>query len=626
MFIRKTTKTVKDKTYENYVLLETVYTPQGPRQKTVCSLGSLSPGPKEEWLAVAKKLEASLAGQMTFEGDDETVKVIVEQIRRKRGRPPRVPPVEPPPGDGMVIPVVVDKVRTEDHREAGPSHVGVQFWNKLAIDSVLEELGFSEKARTLTLLMTMNRLISPSSEYAMPDWIGRSALSDILGKECTVDNDDMLYRHLDLLHTHRKKIEGELWERSRTLFNLDNTIFLYDCTSTYFEGQCPLNPKAQRGYSRDGRPDCKQVVIGLVVNRDGFPIAHEVFEGNRSDVKTVEDMLDAIENRCGKKTGAMIVVDRGMVSPETITMIKDRGYHYLVATRKGERDQWLDEFESIDGWRRVDRKSSPRNPSQKKSVVWVKPVEGKDDHYVLCISDNRVEKDCAIREKQEKHFLAALEKLRLSAVRGAVKEESKVHERLGRLKERYSRVARYYEISYDEKTRDVQWTERTDKKEVAETLDGSYVLRTDRSDLCEKDIWLIYSLLTRAESAFRSMKSPLSERPIFHHLTHRVEAHIFLCVLAYHLMVAVEKTLLDKGVHTSWPTVRDTLSTHQVCTVVLETPEGRVLEVRNGSTPEPVHKELYELLGIPSKVMKPVKRWVDRKPHGISDETNTTIQ
>jgi transposase len=534
-------------------------------------------------------------------------------------------PTEPPAGGAIAIPVVIDKVKTEEHREAGPVHVGVQFWKKLEIDAILERIGFSEKARIATLIMTMNRLIFPSSEHAMPDWIGRSALGDILGTDCTIFNDDALYKNLDLLHSHRKEIEGELWKRSQTLFNLDNTIFLYDCTSTYFEGQCLANPKAQRGYSRDGRPDCKQVVIGLVVNRDGFPIAHEVFEGNRNDVKTVQEMVDAIEDRCGKKTGAMIVVDRGMVSPETLSMLKDRGYHYLVATRKGEWDEWLDDFESSDGWRNVERTPSPQNPCQKKSVVWVKAGEGRDDHYVLCRSEEREGKDRGIREKQEAHFLADLEKLRLSAARGGVKEESKIHERLGRLKERYSRVARYYEISYNGNTREVKWEERVEKKESAETLDGSYLLRTDRSDLCEQDVWLIYSLLTKAESAFRSMKSPLSERPIFHHLTHRVEAHIFLCVLAYHLMVAIEKTLLDKGVHSSWATIREKLSTHQICTVVLETPDGKVLKVRNGSTPEPEHRNLYELLGIPSRIMK-VRKWIEQKDPQKSDELNTTIQ
>jgi len=169
----------------------------------------------------------------------------------------------------------------------------------------------------------------------MPDWICRSALGDILGKDCAEFNDDALYRNLDLLHIHRKEIEEKLWDNSRTLFNLDTTIFLYDCTSTYFEGQCLANPKAQRGYSRDSRPDRKQVVIGLVVNRDGFPILHEVFEGNRSDVKTVHEILDALERRCGRQNGGLIVVDRGMVSPETLALIKDKGIIISSLQEKG---------------------------------------------------------------------------------------------------------------------------------------------------------------------------------------------------------------------------------------------------------------------------------------------------
>lgn len=350
------------------------------------------------------------------------------------------------------------------------------------------------------------------------------------------------------------------------------------------------------------------MIIGLAVNRDGFPIAHEVFEGSRNDVKTVKDMLDVLEHRCGKRHGAMIVIDRGMVSTDTLSLIRERGYHYLVATRKGERDAWLDEFENGDSWTMVEREPSPLNPLQKKSVVKVKAIECSDDTYVLCRSKDREEKDRAIRERQEKRFLAALEELRLSVTRGSIKKEQKIYERLGRLKELYSRVARYYKMLYDAEKRELFWKERKAKKEIAATLDGSYVLKTDRHDLRKKDAWLIYSLLSRAESAFRAMKSPLSERPIFHHLEHSVEAHIFLCILAYHLLVAIEETLLDKGVHSSWATVRDILSTHQVCTVVLETPDGHVLKIRSGSTPELQHKEIYGLLDVPSKVMKPVRK------------------
>lgn len=612
MFIRKTTRKYKDKIYENYLLVESYSTPNGPRQKTICSLGSLKPAPASDWLIIANKVETALAGQMTLEEiNDPMVQEILEKIHESKKRSQRKKGLacHESDKDEEVIKVVTSKVTTEDNREAGPVHVGAQFWNKLGLNCILEEIGFSERARILTLAMTMNRLIHPSSEYAMPDWINRSSLGDIIGADFSTLAEDSLYRNLDRLHEKREIIEKKLWGNEKTLFNLDDTIYLYDCTSTYFEGQCSDNPQAQRGYSRDNRPDCKQVVVGLVVNREGFPIAHEIFDGNRTDTTTMEDMLTALEKRCGKKNGATVVVDRGMSFDKNLETIKSFGYHYIVASRKGERDEWLDDFECGQGWKEVKRTSSPRNPFQKKSTVKVKTSEDGDELYVLCVSDDRIQKDRAIREKQEHRLLRDIQKLSARIEKGRVKTEAKIYEAIGRLKERYSRVARYYEITCDTETMKLRWEEKTEKKEIAQKLDGSYILKTDRKDLCDEDIWRVYSLLTRAESAFRSMKSPLAERPIFHQLQNRVQTHIFLCLLAYHLLVAIEKTFLDKGIHTSWATIREELKTHQVNTIVLHTPTGDILKIRKGSTPEPRHNEIYEILGITSKIMKPIKTW-----------------
>jgi len=389
------------------------------------------------------------------------------------------------------------------------------------------------------------------------------------------------------------------------LFNLDESIYLYDLTSTYFEGQCKRNPQAQRGYSRDKRPDCKQVVVGLVLDREGFPKAHEVL--------TVAEMLTALEKRTGRKPGTTVVVDRGMAFDDNLQEIQDHGYHYLVASRQAERTEHFDEFEDDTGWEEIIRKPSPTNPAQKKTRVFVKRgARTGDEVHLLCRSDGRQEKDRAIREKHEQRLLADLKKLGQRIARGALVKEPKIHEAIGRLKERYPRVARYYAIHYDAEGHSLSWTEDAEKKERAKRLDGTYLLRTDREDLTEDEIWRTYMLLTRVESAFRSMKSPLSERPIFHHLEHRVQTHIFLCVLAYHLLVSIEKMFLDAGVHTSWATLRETLRTHQVLTVVLPASNGDVLKIRKGSTPEPAHKEIYQTLGIPHQVMKPVKTWEAR--------------
>ena len=599
MYLRRTARRVGDKTYQNYLLVESVATPKGPRQRVICSLGALAPAPKDEWLSTARRLHAALAGQTTLV-PDATVDALAGRARLPRRTPPAA-------GPGVTIDP--ERVTFEDEREAGPVHVGHQMWRLLHLDPILADAGLSRRAQLLTEVMTLNRLVRPAAEHAMPDWIRRTALADILGTDFTALSDEALYRNLDRLHPQRARIEQALAARERTLFNLDDTIYLYDLTSTYFEGQCPRNPQALRGYSRDHRPDCKQVVIGLVLDRDGFPKAHEVFDGNRHDQTTVEDMLTRLEERTGRRGGATVVVDRGMAFAKNLAQIRARGHHYLVAARYPERGDHQEAFAADADWTEVVRVPSPRNPGQKKTRVIVKRQTIGDEVHILCRSEARIEKDRAIRDKHEQRLLADLAKLQRRVAQGRLRDPAKVQEAIGRLKERYSRVARYYTITCDAATAAVSWTEQAEKKTAASALDGTYLLKTDRQDLADDEVWRLYIMLTRVEAAFRALKSPLMERPIFHHLEHRVQTHIFLCVLAYHLLVAIEKRCLDQGRHTSWATLREQLSTHQVATVVLPAIDGRILKIRKASTPDDVHQEIYRLLQVPPEVMKPVKTW-----------------
>ena len=301
MYIRKTTKTNKGKSYDNYLLVESLSTPKGPRQKIVCSLGSLAPAAREHWLDLAHRMQASLAGQLALTPPDSERETVV--ARGRRGGKPQ-PPVAPGESE-TVLAIASERVSLEEAREAGAVHVGHQIWQQLGLNEILRSAGLSERACRLSEGMTLHRLIFPLSEHAMPDWIRSTALADILGRDFASLNDEALYRNLDRLHPHREAIEGELAEREKTLFHLDDTLYLYDLTSTYFEGQAASNPQAQR-------PDCKQVLVGLVLDRDGFPKAHEVFEGNRQDRSTVQEMWESLEKRTGKKPGVTVVVDRGM--------------------------------------------------------------------------------------------------------------------------------------------------------------------------------------------------------------------------------------------------------------------------------------------------------------------------
>jgi transposase len=612
MYIRKSTRSYKGRTYTNYLLVESVHTPKGPRQNTICSLGDLSPRPRREWLKLACKIEDALVGQGDLlDADDAEVADIVRRVRARRATDPGGNDGRPSPQApaGALIKVDPTRVVTERHREAGPVHVGHQFWQRLGLDDILRDCKLSAAVRRLACVMTLNRLIAPCSEHAMPDWVRRTALADILDIDFEALEEDPLYLVLDKLHPHRSAIEAALVARERSLFNLDATIYLYDLTSTYFEGQCVRNAKAKRGYSRDHRPDCKQVVVGLVVNREGFPITHEVFAGNTQDHTTLATMLDRLAERTGLKEGSTVVVDRGMAFDDNIAEIKQRRLNYVVASRQPERDRWLGNFEDTEGFIPVLRQPSPLNGAQKKTSIEVKTCAQGDHTYVLCRSEQRIAKDRAIRTKQEGRMRADIDKLARRVADGKLVKADKINQAIGRLQERYPRVARYFQISHDPQTATLVCKFDATKHAKAEQLDGCYLIKTDRKDLSGDELWRIYVLLTRAETAFRDMKSPLAERPIFHHTERRTEAHIFLCVLAYHLLIAIEKTLLDQAIHTSWPTVRDTLKTHQVCTIVLPTNDGSWLRIRKAATPEHDVQDIYRRLDISAQIIKPRHSW-----------------
>jgi transposase len=631
MFIKRNTKTVKGKKYVNHLLVESVNTPKGPRHKVVCYLGNLDPGPPEKWARLAQNIEKGLAGQLPLEAD-ALAHTIVDKVRdsgKKAGAPKQLEP------DSKWVTVDTEEFSLRDAREAGSVHVGHQMWEKLQVGSTLRESGLSDRACLLTEMMTINRLVEPASELATVEWVRRTALPDILGDDVGSPSVQALYRNMDRLHEHRATIETALAANARTLFNLQDTVLLYDLTSTYFEGQCGKNEKAKHGYSRDGRPDCKQVVIGLVVDEEGFPKAHEIFDGNRTDGTTVGDMLTTLDKRLGRSEATArkppepwptVVMDRGMSSADNLQLVRQRHYHYVVAAKQGERDSYLADFDDVEGWESVIRMAAPTNPYQVKSRVLVKPRRSGDETHIMCVSAERSEKDRAIRQKHEQRLLSDLSKLQKRVSAGRIKQSDKIHQAIGRLMERYPRVARYYEMTHDEESRSLHWHENAERKERASQLDGAYLLKTDRDDLTADEIWRLYSLLTRIESAFRDLKSPLGERPLFHQTGNRVETHIFICVLAYHLLVAIEKLLRNAGIHCSWETIRKELRTHQIITTTLPSKSGRVLRIRKGTKPEPIHKAIYNALRVPEEIMRPRRSWHETDDDTAQEQLSAALQ
>src|SRR6266446_4227142 len=386
-----------EKTYTNHLLVESIQTPKGPRQRIICSLGSLEPGPAEEWLGLAHKLQSALQGQESLPESSEQIQEWVEKARsKKRGT---TPPEED--RSELTVTVQADRIEIEQAREAGPVHVGHQLWSQLGMNSILQEVGLSQRACTLTEVMTLNRLICPRSEHAMPDWIRRTALGDILKEDFSQLQDEALYRNLDRLHPNREHIERELANKEKTMFNLDDTVYLYDLSSTYFEGQAQANPQAKRGYSRDKRPDCKQVVVGLVLDRDGFPKAHEIFDGNMQDRRSLDKMLDALEKRTDKRAGATVIVDRGMAFDENLEQIRKRGLHYLVAGLQPERNQWLDELENDDAGNKCT--GHPRRAIRfRKNHAWKSSASRRTAWFTFSAAAKGVNKSTEPFEKRRK--------------------------------------------------------------------------------------------------------------------------------------------------------------------------------------------------------------------------------
>jgi transposase len=331
-----------------------------------------------------------------------------------------------------------------------------------------------------------------------------------------------------------------------------------------------------------------------------------VFAGNTADSSSVEGMLNALERRIGRRAGATVVVDRGMSGAANLALIRGRGYHFIVACRQGERDGVYDDLTSEPGWTKVLREPSPTNPAQRKTAVRVKRIQGDGCTYLGVHSTERIDKDRAIREKHEARLLADLERLRVRIAAGKLVDPDAIHERIGSIRQRHTRVARYYDIGLDVQKQLCVVLDQQ-RRDHAVALDGTYLMKTDRTDLPDDEIWRTYMLLTRVEHAFRDLKTPLGERPIFHQVEHRVEAHIFLCVLAYHLLVAIEYALRQQHDHRSWATVRDQLRSHHLLTIVLPTTSGTTLRIRRPSTPEPVHREIYNLLDLDPDAL-PIRR------------------
>src|SRR5437870_5543135 len=419
MFLRSNHRSKDGKAHTYWSLVESVRTPDGPRQRTLCHLGELNDSDQVRWL--------------------RTVEVFNEQgeAQQRKLFPSNV---EPPPDDPQVARVLVERVRLERNREFGACYLGLELWKRLELDRFFEQTVDDEPADVawsrVAALLTINRLCAPGSELAIEQrWYPSTALDDLLAIEEGKVNDTRLYRCLDRILPHKTKLERHLKQRYGELFGAEFDVLLYDLTSSYVEGAAEKNPRMRRGYSRDHRPDCEQMVIALIVNTEGFPFSYETFEGNRADVSTMETILRMVEHKYGKAR-RIWVFDRGIVSEENLAAIRKRGGQYLVGTPRRQMKRFEAELLKED-WTQV------RPDVEVKRVA----IPQGNETYILCRTTGRKEKERAIRKRFSTRMEEALRRLQTTIAEGRLKDRNKMERRLGKIQARHSQVNDLFEVT-----------------------------------------------------------------------------------------------------------------------------------------------------------------------------------
>jgi Transposase DDE domain len=571
MYLRHTTRVKDGKAHTYWRLVRSVRVGRKVVQQTVAHLGELD----AEGRARAKALARAITGD--------------------REQPDLFAPAERSPEP---VRVRLDRVRLERGRTFGDVWLGWTLWRALHLDEVCERLlpvGREEVPwATMAAVLVLARLCEPSSElHIAEDWYRRTALEDLLALPAALVNDDRCYRALDRLVPHKPALEQHLVGRLGELFALDYDLLLYDVTSTYFEGQARQNPLAQRGHSRDHRPDCVQVCIALVVTREGLPLGYELFPGNRTDVTTVREIVETMETRYGAAQ-RIWVMDRGMTSAANLAWLRQTGRRYLVGTPKSELRQWAGPLADPQDWQGV------RDGIEAKACVGPDGTET----FVLVRSQERQEKERAIHARFSRRIDEGLTRLarRLAHARRPV-DRGPVERQLGRLLARNARAAGRYVITLAADPSvaagvRLTWTIRPEWEDWARWSEGCYVLRSNIPNWSPEDLWRTYIQLTEAEAAFRIHKSDLSIRPIWHHREDRVRAHILVCFLAYVLWKTLEQWQARAGLGHSPRTILEELHRIQSTDVILPTADGRDLRLRCVVRPEPAQAHLLARLGL----------------------------
>jgi transposase len=588
MFIRCTTiKTSKSgETYKSFRLVESERVNGKVKQRTLINLGRYFDVPQSQWQALSKRIDQLLTGQSAFLSIELDTQL--EELAQRYAAQVIASRSTVSDEDIKFEAVDIGSLALVRPRRVGIEALALHAVKQLTLDDKLAALGFNQRQVAAALGNIIGRMATPASELATHSWLQTtSGLGELMGVDFEAMGRDSLYQVSDLLWKHREAIETHLYQQERDLFNFTETITLYDLTNTFFEGEAKTNSKAKRGRSKEKRSDCALVTLGLVLDGSGFPRKSQVFPGNASEPQTLQTMLEGLEGR----SGSTVILDAGIASEANIQYLIEHGYHYIVVSRKRKRD--------FDEDRATIVKTVPGQTVKAQKVI----IEETGEVELYCHSQLREKKEQAIQDRFAEKYETALHSLNNGlSKKGTTKKYTKVLERLGRLKEKYARAAQHYDVmvtpdNESEQAVSIHW-ERVEKAHSQATHPGVYCLRTNLTDWDEETLWRTYTMLTDLEGVFRSLKSELGLRPIYHHKEKRVSGHIFITLMAYHLVQTLRCQLKAKGVHDSWQTIRRKMENQQRITVILQREDGKTIHLRKATRAEPQQSTIYKMLEI----------------------------
>jgi transposase len=599
MFIRSTSKTdlKTSKKYCSYQLVESYRTENGPRQRIILTIDNATTFTPEERKLLANRIEEICSGIDSFIllplHIEELAHSFAKQVIQNKNKKNETKE----PEQKQFISIDIKNLQHERARSVGLEHICFETINKLGLEKLFQNLDFTDRQIEVIIGVIIARLAGCGSELESYQWLkDKTALEELLNTDYSRLSKNTVYEASDLLIKHKEKIESHLIDTETQLFNLDNTIVLYDLTNTYFEGRAEGVEKAKQGRSKEKRSGSPLVTLGLALNTSGFPLKSDIFEGNISEPATLKQVIQNLNNNGTKNP--IVVLDAGIATEKNREWLRENHYSYLVCSKNKT------EFSNDLSFEVVNK----RNGKTVKAARIDDP-EGIET-ILVCHSEEKEASEVHWQKATQKKFEKELIYLNDGLCKkGRMKNYQKVCEKIGRLKNSYSRISQYYKIHVETDVDKLQATKiiwEIDQDSINTRFSGHYCLRAYGLDWSDSRLWHTYVMLTRVEDAFRCLKSEIGLRPIYHQKDSRVDGHLFITLLSYHIIQVIQHKLRQCDIHMSWSRIRKEMATQVRVTTAMTTEKGELLRVRGTTNPEPMHQAIYKALQLSYKPSKTV--------------------